>query len=139
MLARVGAAVELVVLVLAVADLVHALLQDAVHVARQQRIPAAAPDHLQHVPVRAAERTLQLLDDLAVAPDGPVEALQVAVDHQHQVVELLACRDVDGAARAPITTTNTCKGNNWLLDSVALLTDDDGHSPDFRNHYLIAN
>jgi hypothetical protein len=43
------------------------------------------------------------------------------------------------STRAPITTTNTCKGNNWLLDSVALLTDDDAHSPDFKNHYLIAS
>ena len=54
---------------------------------------AAAPDHLDHVPARAAEDRLELLDDLAVAAHRTVEALQVAVDDEDQVVELLACRD----------------------------------------------
>ena len=36
---------------------------------------------------------LELLDDLAVAAHRTVEALQVAVDDEDQVVELLACRD----------------------------------------------
>ena len=35
----------------------------------------------------------QLLDDLAVAADGPVEALQVAVDDEHEVVEALTRRE----------------------------------------------
>src|SRR5262249_20879517 len=42
---------------------------------------------------RAPEDRLQLLDDLAVAPDGAVEALQVAVDDEDQVVEALSGRD----------------------------------------------
>jgi hypothetical protein len=99
MLARVGAAVELVVLVLAVADFVHALLQPPRLVAREQRVPQPAPDHLDHVPARAAEDALELLDDLAVAAHRSVEALQVAVDDEDQVVQLLATGEPDGSQR----------------------------------------
>ena len=56
----------------------------------EQRIPLAAPDHLDHVPAGAAEDRLELLDDLAVAADRTVEALEVAVDDEDQVVELFA-------------------------------------------------
>ena len=68
-------------------------------VAREQRVPAVAPDHLDHVPARAAERALELLDDLAVAAHRAVEALQVAVHHEDQVVELLARGEADRAER----------------------------------------
>ncbi len=51
------------------------------------------PDHLDHVPARTAEGGLELLDDLAVAAHRTVEALQVAVDDEDQVVELLARRE----------------------------------------------
>ena len=90
MLAHVGAAVCLVGLVVAVDALFHALEQQAVLVARQQRIPVATPDHLDHVPAGAAEHRLEFLDDLAVAAHRAIEALQVAVDDEHQVVEALA-------------------------------------------------
>ena len=89
-LAGVRAAVEFVVLQLAVADLIHALLQHARLVALQQRIPLATPDHLDHIPAGAAEHPLQFLDDLAVTAHRAVEALQVAVDHEDQVAQLLA-------------------------------------------------
>jgi hypothetical protein len=56
----------------------------------QQRIPVAAPEHLDDVPAGAAEGGFQFLDDLAVAAHRAVEALQVAVDDEDQVVELLA-------------------------------------------------
>ena len=46
--------------------------------------------HLDDVPAGAAEDALQLLDDLAVAAHRPVEALQVAVDDEDQIVEPLA-------------------------------------------------
>ncbi|MFT3725610.1 MAG: hypothetical protein QM773_18770 [Hyphomonadaceae bacterium] len=64
---------------------------------RQQLVPARAPDHLDDVPAGAAEVGLQLLDDLAVAAHRAVEALQVAVDDEDQVVELLARRERDRA------------------------------------------
>ena len=46
-----------------------------------------------------SEGRLELLDDLAVAADGTVEALQVAVDDERQVVEPLARRDMERAER----------------------------------------
>ena len=45
----------------------------------------------------AAELAFELLDDLAVAAHRAVEALQVAVDDEDQVVETLARREADGA------------------------------------------
>src|SRR6185312_10689452 len=62
-------------------------------------IPVTAPDHLDDVPAGAEEVGLQLLNDLAVAADGTVETLQVAVDDEDQVVELFARRNPDGAER----------------------------------------
>src|SRR2546421_562211 len=47
----------------------------------------------------APEHGLQLLNHLAVAPDGAVEALEVAVDHEDEVVEAFSCRDGEGAER----------------------------------------
>ncbi len=65
----------------------------------EQGVPLRAPDRLDHVPAGAAEGRLELLDDLAVAAHRPVEPLQVAVDHEDQVVELLARGQRDGAER----------------------------------------
>ena len=98
-LADVRAAGDRELLELAVERLVHLLDEDAVDVARQQLVPLAAPDDLDHVPAGAAEHGLELLDDLAVAADRAVEALQVAVDDEGQVVETLARRDVERAER----------------------------------------
>ncbi len=89
-LADVGPAGHGELLELAVEGLVHLVDEDALDVAGQQVVPLAAPDDLDHVPAGAAEEPLQLLDDLAVAADRAVEALQVAVDHEGQVVEALA-------------------------------------------------
>src|SRR3546814_6433052 len=77
MLARVGAAEGLAVLVLAVDGFHHQLAQLAGGVAGEERIPVAAPDGLDHVPAGAAEVAFQLLDDLAVAAHRAVQALQV--------------------------------------------------------------
>ena len=71
MLAHEGAVVRLVVLVFAVDRLLHDAQENAVLVAREQRIPVRAPDHLDHVPAGAAEVALELLDDLAVAAHRP--------------------------------------------------------------------
>src|SRR3546814_1835997 len=45
------------------------------------------------VPAGATEVAFQLLDDLAVAAHRAVQALQVAVDGEHQVVQALAAGD----------------------------------------------
>ena len=97
MLADVGAGLDDVLLVLAVDDLVHALDEEAGVVRLDERVPVAAPDDLDDVPAGAAEGGLQLLDDLAVAAHRAVEALEVAVDDEDQVVELLAGGEGDGA------------------------------------------
>src|SRR5205823_10735552 len=65
----------------------------------QDRIPLAAPKHLNHIPTGAAERRLQFLNDLAVAAHWTVEALQVAVDDENQIVEPLPGCQRDGAER----------------------------------------
>ncbi len=90
----VGDSVELVI---AIHGAVHPRLQQSVLIAGEQFVPLAAPDHLDYIPAGTAVAALQLLDDLAVAPDRAVEPLQVAVDHHHQVVEIIAGRHVDGA------------------------------------------
>ena len=89
-LADVGAVADGQALVVAVERLVHLVEQDAVLVAGQEVIPLACPDDLDHVPAGAAEDGLQLLDDLAVAAHRAVEALEVAVDDEREVVEPLA-------------------------------------------------
>src|SRR5690606_32539201 len=94
--ADIGPVVGLVVLVVAVNGLFHALLQQAVVVAGQQRIPQAAPDDLDHVPVGAAEVAFQLLDDLAVTPYRAIQTLQVAADDENQVVQLRSAGQGDG-------------------------------------------
>ena len=89
MVTNVAAIVGLVGLVVAVRRGVHQVHQGAVAVGVQQGVPLATPDHLDDVPPGAAEERLQLLDDLAVAPDRAVEALQVAVDYEGEVVQAL--------------------------------------------------
>jgi hypothetical protein len=65
--------------------------KQAVRACRARRaVPVASPQHLDHVPAGAAEERLELLDDLAVAAHRSVEALQVAVDDEREVVEVLA-------------------------------------------------
>ncbi|MCY1392372.1 hypothetical protein D9M71_72400 [compost metagenome] len=90
MRAVVGAVVGAEGLVLAVDGIGEAAQQHVVAVAGEQRVPVRTPDHLDHVPAGAAEQRLQLLDDLPVAAHRAVQALQVAVDDEGQVVELLA-------------------------------------------------
>ena len=99
MVADVRARLDGVLLELAVDRRVHLVDEHAVDVAGEQLVPAAPPDHLDDVPTRAAERRLELLDDLAVAAHRAVEALQVAVDDEDQVVELLTRRDREPGGR----------------------------------------
>ena len=84
---------------LAVQGVVHLLDQDAVHVTGQELVPFAGPDHLDDIPPGTPEDRLKLLDDLAVATDRPVQALQIAVDDEGQVVQTLACGHVQRAQR----------------------------------------
>ena len=49
------------------------------------------------MPVGAAKRPLQLLNDFSVTAHRSIEALQIAVDDNHQIVEPLSGGDIDGA------------------------------------------
>ena len=95
----IGARLHRVLLVLPVDDLAQPARQQALGVLLEERIPVAAPQALDDVPAGAAEDGLELLDDLAVAAHGTVQALQVAVDDEDQVVELLAAGQRDCAER----------------------------------------
>ena len=52
-----------------------------------------------NVPAGATERGFALLNYFAVAATRPIEALQIAVNNKHQVVEAFAYRHRDGAHR----------------------------------------
>src|SRR5689334_6594229 len=79
-----------VLLVLTVADFTHSAYQQAFAIFCQQRIPITAPNDLDDVPTGAAEVGFQFLDDLAVAAHRTIESLQVAIDHEDQIVQLFA-------------------------------------------------
>jgi hypothetical protein len=64
--------------------------QSARGVARQQAVPVAAPDQFDDVPAGAGKQFFQLVDDAAIAAHRAVQALQIAVDHPHQVVEFFS-------------------------------------------------
>src|SRR6185369_17914498 len=64
--------------------------EQAVAIFSEQRIPLASPQRFDDVPAGAAECRFEFLNDLAVAAHRTVEALQIAVDHEDQVVELFA-------------------------------------------------
>ena len=99
MVADVRTRFDDVLLELPVDRRVHLVDEDAVDVAGEELVPPATPDHLDDVPARAPERRFELLDDLAVAAHRAVEALQVAVDDEDQVVEVLARRDREPCGR----------------------------------------
>ena len=98
-LPEVSAALDEIFLILAVADLAHALDQQAIAIAPDQAVPVAAPDHLDHIPAGAAENGFQFLNNLAIAAYRAVQPLQVAVHHEDQIVEPLARSQGDRAER----------------------------------------
>ena len=56
------------------------------------------------MPTRTAEYSLKLLNDLAVAPHRPIEALQVTVDHEVEIAQTLAPGQRDGTERLGLVT-----------------------------------
>ena len=72
LLADIGAALHLVVLEFAVDAFVHSADQQAGLVLFEQPVPTRAPDHLDHIPARAAVNAFKFLDDAAVAAHGSV-------------------------------------------------------------------
>ena len=96
-LADVGAVFGFVRLEVTVGCGVHDVDERTLAILCQQRIPIATPHHLENVPTRSAEHRLELLNDLPAAADGAVKPLQIAVDHEREVVETLSGREADGA------------------------------------------
>src|SRR5262249_6254771 len=86
-LPEVGTALDEEFLILPVRDLAHTADQEAIPVILNEAIPIAAPDDLDDVPSRTPENGFELLNNFAVATHRAVEALQVAVDDEDQVVE----------------------------------------------------
>ena len=88
-----------VLLILAVHDFHHAASQRPGMIGSQQGIPVRTPDELDDVPAGPAEDAFEVLDDLAVAANGAIEPLQIAVDDPGEVVEFLAAGEADAAER----------------------------------------
>ena len=95
--AHVSAVSGFIGLIFAVNHFFHALQQQAGFIFGQQAIPLPAPHHLDDVPARTAEYTFQFLNNFAVTTYRAVEALQVTVDDENQVIELLASGHRNGA------------------------------------------
>ena len=105
----VGTAIELAVLQLAIADLIHDLLQVAALVAFYQRIPLSAPHDLDHVPSSTAEHPFQFLNNFAVPPNRPIQSLQVAVDHEVQIAETFTPRQRNGSKGFGLVTLSVAE------------------------------
>ena len=93
-----GAVLSLVGLVVTVGCRVHEVEQGTLIVFVEQGIPLATPDNLDDVPAGTAEEAFELLNDLAVAANGAVETLQVAVHDEGEVIEPLVRCDLELAA-----------------------------------------
>ena len=88
-LPHVSAALAFEVLIFAVHALFHALQQQAAMVLGQQLVPAAAPEDLDDVPAGTSEHALEFLHNLAVAAHRAVQALQIAIDDEDQIIQAL--------------------------------------------------
>ncbi|CAB4955441.1 unannotated protein [freshwater metagenome] len=85
-------------LVVAVRSAVHQVDESAFGVAGQQVVPLATPNDLDDVPAGTSEEGFELLHDFSVTANRPVEALEVAVDHEGQVVKTVIRRELECTA-----------------------------------------
>ena len=86
--AYIVAGFNCIFLVLAVHHFVHAPDENTLVVPGQQRVPVVPPNHFDDVPAGAAECGLQFLNHLAVTAYRAVQPLEIAVDHEDEVVQL---------------------------------------------------
>src|ERR671923_218537 len=124
-LADVTPGLDHVLLELTVERRVHLVYEHALSVAGEKLVPFPAPHDLDHVPPRAPEQRLELLNDLAVAAHGTIESLEVAVDDEDEVVEALARRDLQsghrlGLVHLPVTDERPHALLGRVLDSPVL-------------------
>src|SRR6185437_5174787 len=85
--------------ILAVDHFAHALDEKTFCIALEDGIPFAAPENLDDIPAGAPECGFKFLNDLSIAAYGPIEALQIAIDDEDEVVELFSGRKRDRAER----------------------------------------
>ena len=95
--ADVFAGFDGVFLVLTIDDFFHAFLKQTLGVFFEKCVPIVSPYNFDDIPASAAKDLFEFLNDLAIAAHGTVEALQVAVDHKDEVVELFAGCQTNGA------------------------------------------
>src|SRR5690554_5027932 len=88
MLASVRWTVVREVLQVTITDLVHGALHNAVFVLIKQGVPYAPPNDLDNIPARTTERAFQLLNNLAITPNRSIQTLQIAVNHEHQIIQI---------------------------------------------------
>src|ERR1700728_1259487 len=88
-LAEVSATLHKIFLVLAVADLSQPPHEQSVTVVAYQAVPVRTPDAFDDVPSRAAEDGFEFLNNLSVAAHRTIEALQVAVHNENQIIQIL--------------------------------------------------
>ena len=86
-------------LILAIETLIHQLNQLAGCVLFQETVPVTAPQALDHIPARAAEQAFEFGDHFAIAAHRAIQALQIAVNNEDQIVEFLARGNRNGTGR----------------------------------------
>ena len=69
-----------------------------------ERVPLAAPNDFDDMPTSTAEYPLELLNDLAITTNRPIESLQVAVNDEVQVAETLTPRQRNRTERFGLIT-----------------------------------
>ena len=86
------------VLVVAVQGFVQQLDELTALVLSEKLVHLGAPDNLDDMPSGTAEEPFELLDDLAITTHRTVKTLQVAVNHEDQVIEFFVSRELQCTA-----------------------------------------
>src|SRR5437899_867175 len=90
MTAGVAAGLDGIFLIIAVNGFFHAFEEQTGFVGGEEFVPIGTPDDFDDVPAGALKGGFEFLDNFAIAADGSVEALEIAVDDPNQVVEIFA-------------------------------------------------
>src|ERR1700690_587161 len=99
MLANISAGGNDELLIFAIHQLAHTLDEQALSIFLENGVPLAAPKYFYDVPTGATECRFEFLNDLSVAADRSVKALEIAIDDEDEIVELLAGGECDRAER----------------------------------------
>src|SRR5580698_8356513 len=104
-------------------------------VALKQLVPIRTPDDLDNIPTGAPKHPFKLIDDPLVPANRAIEPLQVAVDHEDQVIQFLSRTKRDRPQRVNLVCLAvTHKGPDLpirLLDQTTIL--EVAHEPSLIN------